>query len=437
MGTLFSRDSIWNLKWSIWEWQVGIKISPKPTKTSKENMKRLGRLWDKVLDLDNGFVAVVEGTQNKRTHRETQRFYFSIDEVAENPSCYHVIDPRRAKEYVESRLIPDLKNRTWKPKPPRYIHRWCKNKSTNGGKWRDLYVPNFDDHIIAHMAMKIAMPAFTRGMHPNCCGSVPGRGIKHIVKSVSHWMQDDRGCRYFVKLDIRHFFDNIDGDKLMGILEKHIKDKRILWVFDEIIKSAPVACPVGYYTSPFFANLYLQDLDWYIEQGLYKVRRGKRVKWVRHYLRYMDDMLLIGTSRKDLYKAVQAIEWYLMDHYQLRIKDTWEIKTIGKHEQIDGEWRLKDGTYWCDIGGYKFCKDSTIMRDGIFLASIRLARKMFKQDYYTPHQCQSLVSRMGWSSHCDSQHFNENIKRYVNLKTTRRIISDVDKSKQRRKPKTA
>ena len=399
-------------------------------------MKRFGRLWNEVLNLDNGFVAVVEGTQNKRNHRETKRFYFSKEEVAKYPSCYHVVAPVRAKAYV-AKLIPGLKNQTWKPKPPRYIHRFCHNRTTKGGKWRDLYVPAFDDHIIAHMVMKIAMPAFTKGMHPHCCGSVPGRGIKHIVKMVSHWMQDDKECRYFVKLDIKKFFDNIDGNKMMDILEKHIKDKRVLWVFDEIIHSAPVACPVGYYTSPFFANLYLQDFDWFVEQELYKVRRGKRIKYVRHYLRYMDDMLLIGTSKKDLYKAVKAIERYLMIHYGLRIKDTWEIKTIGKHEQIDNQWKLKEGTFWCDIGGYKFCKDSTIMRGGIFLATERLARKMFKDDYYTVFQCQSMNSRIGWASHCNSQHFIENIKQYVNIKTTRRIISDVDKSRKQRSSQTA
>lgn len=437
MGSLFSRDSIWNLKWSIWEWQVGTKISPKPTKTSKENMKRLGRLWDKVLDLDNGFVAVVEGTVNKRKHRETQRFYFSEEEAAEYPPCYHAIDPVKAKAYISEKIIPQLKNCTWKAKQPRYIRRYCINKTHTKGKWRDLYVPAFDDHIIAHMVMKVAMPAFERGMHPNCCGSVPGRGIKHIVRMVNHWMQDDRECRYFVKLDIRKFFDNIDGDKLMTILRKHIKDRYVLWVFDEIIKSAPVACPVGYYTSPFFANLYLQDMDWFIEQDLYKYRRGKRVKWVRHYLRYMDDMLLIGTSKSDLRKAVYAIQKYLIDNFSLKLKNTWEIKRIGKHEEIDGKWKLKPETYWCDIGGYKFCKDSTIMRDGIFLASKRLASKMFKEDYYTMHQCQSLVSRLGWSTHCDSQHFVDEIRQKVNLKTTRRIISDVDKSKQRRIRQTA
>lgn len=394
-------------------------------------MKRLGHLWDEVLNLENGFVAVVEGTQNKRKDRATKRFYFSAEEVAENPSHYHVIDPVKAKQYV-SHLVPALRNQTWKPKEPRFIHRYCRNRTQKKGKWRDLYVPAFDDHIIAHMIMNKAMPAFNRGMHPHCCGSVPGRGIHHIVKSVRHWMQDDLECRYFVKLDIKKFFDNIQRDILIRKLEGKIKDRYVLWALKQIIDSAPVACPVGYYTSPFFANLYLQDMDWFIEQDLYKVRRGNRIKWVRHYLRYMDDMLLIGTSKADLKKAIRAIQKYLWDKYGLTIKPTWEIKRIGKHDLIDGEWKLKHDTFWCDIGGYKFCKDSVILRDGIFLATERLARKMFKQDYYTVHQCESMVSRVGWSSHCDNDHFVKRIKQYVNLKTTRRIISDVEKVKQRR-----
>ena len=98
-----------------------------------------------------------------------------------------------------------------------------------------------------------------------------------------------------------------------------------------------------------------------------------------------------------------------------------EIKAIGKHELVDGIWRMKPGTYWCDIGGYKFCRDAVIMRDGIFLAARRLARKMCKQGYYKDKQCKSLQSRLGWAEHSDSKYFYENeIIPYVNLKAVRR-----------------
>lgn len=386
-------------------------------------MKRLGKCWEQVLEPDNGFVAVWEGTLNKRKHKETQRFFFGPEEVQQNPSCYRQIDPKRAKAYTAV-LAERLRNGTWEPKQPRAVRRFCRNKTSKKGKWRDLYVPAFDDHIVSHMIMQVAMPAFTKGMHPHCCGSVPRRGIKHIVRTVSHWAQDDKECRYFVKLDIRKFFDNIKADILISILKRKIKDVYIIGALEKLILSAPSACPVGFYTSPFFANLYLQDMDWYIEQQLYKIRRDKRIKWVRHYLRYMDDMLLMGTSKADLYKAVRCIKKYLKDHYDLEIKPAWEIKRIGKHIMTAKGWKLQPGTSWIDIGGYKFSKDSTIMRSGIFLAARRLARKIFRSDYYRLRDCQSINSRLGWAGHCDSHKFIEReIKPYVDIKRTRRVIS--------------
>ena len=270
-----------------------------------------------------------------------------------------------------------------------------------------------------------------KGMYPHCCGSVPGRGIKHIYENVGYWMQHDLKCRYFVKLDIRKFFDSIDRDILLDKLSKKIKDKKSLEVFKQIIDSAPVACPIGYYTSPWFANLYLESLDWYIVQNLYKMRRDKRIPYVRHYLRYVDDMLLIGTSKVDLEKAIREIQRYLKENYGLEIKPCWEIKKIGKHEIVDGIWKLKPDTYWCDIGGYKFCKDSTILRDGVYLSAKRLAVKMSKSEYYTQHQCQSINARVGWSSHCNNKNFMETaIKPYVDLSRTKEVISHVDKKRK-------
>ena len=394
-------------------------------------MKRIGNLWLDVVDVGNGIQSVIDGTRFKRGQRAVKPLLYSDEAVAKDKSLWHRIDTDKARVYVE-RLISGLVNETWRHLTPRHKRQFCRNRASNHGKWRDLYIPCLDDHIIAHMVMNASIKAFTRGMHPHCCGSVPNRGIAHVNKTVRKWMEKDRKCRYFVKLDIKHFFDNIDRDRLLTVIEGKIKDPDVIWIFRQIIDSAPVPCPVGYYTSPWFANLYLEELDWYVEQQLYKERRGKRIKYVRHYLRYVDDILLVGTSKSDLEKAIHGIQKYLHDERGLEIKKTWEIKAIGKHEFVDGKWKLKDGTYWCDIGGYKFCKDGCILRDGIFLATRRLARQMQKNGYYTPHQSSSLNSRLGWTSHCDSKNFvRDEIEPYVDIKTTRRIVSDVGKNGKR------
>lgn len=388
-------------------------------------MKRIGNVWPDVVSISNGIQAIIDGTRFKRGHRDVQWLLYSDEVVQQKPELYHRIDLEKAKPYAE-KLTASLISGTWQHSPPRTRRQYCRNRASSRGKWRNLCIPILDDHIVAHMVMNASMEAFMRGMHPHCCGSVPGRGIQHVNRTVRRWMQNDKACRYFVKLDIRHFFDSIDRDTLMEVLRSKIKDKKALDVFEQIIDSAPVPCPIGYYTSPWFANLYLEKFDWFVEQQLYKERRGKRIKYVRHYLRYVDDVLLLGTSKRDLEKAVAEIKAYLKETRGLEIKDSWEIKAIGKHDGED--WQMRPGTYWCDIGGYKFCKDSTVLRDGIFLSARRLARTMHKRGYYTEHQSYGINSRVGWASHCDSRNFiRDDIEPYVDIPTTRRIVSDVGK----------
>ena len=428
------------MKLKLSELNVLSRYRPKRTRRRKAKkgniVKKAKGLWQKALRTENSVKAVVDGTKYKRGDRAVQKLLYDDEMVEQHPNLYHLIDKNKAVGYVTP-LIENLRNHTWKHGRPKYRRQFCKNKASNGGKWRDLYIPQLDDHIIAHIIMEPCKEVFMRGMHPFCCGSVPGRGIKTIVKQVDHWMKDDKECRYFVKLDIVHFFDNINGDILMQKLRDKIKDPDILWGHQQIIESAPLACPVGYFTSPWYANLYLEKLDWHIVQDLFKERRGKRIPYVRHYLRYMDDMLLIGTSKSDLEKAVKEIKRYLWDELGLEIKPTWEIKAIGKHEYVDGKWKLKKGTYWCDMGGYKFCKDATVMRDRIYLSAKHTSRRIFREERYTIYRCQSINAKIGWAKHADSYQFIQNeIKPYVNIKLTRRIISDVDKNRKQRTGKT-
>lgn len=397
-------------------------------------MKRIGNIREYLVSPENGLMAVIRGTENKRKKREVQRLLYSDEVVDEHPELWRQVDPEKAREYIAP-VCKKLANGTWKHHEPIYRRQFC--RAASGGKWRDLFIPCLEDHIVHHMVMQACMKAFTRGMHPHCCGSVPGRGIKHIVHWVRYWMQEDKECRYFVKLDIRKFFPSIDRNILYDVLKTKIKDPFALSLFEQILDSAPQSCPVGYYPSPWLSNLYLEELDWFIEQQLYKERRGKRIKYVRHHLRYADDILLIGTSKSDLEKAIRAIRKYTREKRNLDIKQEWEIKAIGKHELIDGKWKMKPGTYWCDIGGYKFCKDAMVLRDGVFLSASRLAKRMGKQGFYTDHQCQSINARIAWADQAGSENFKETyIKPYVNIKKARRQISELDKVRKLRRKKT-
>lgn len=388
-------------------------------------MKRAGNLWPKIFDRTLAQQSVRKAVEFKKGNRVVQKLLLYSDaDVKKNPSLYHQVDPIKLEKYTDE-CLEELKNKTWVHKKPALKLQFCRNRSKKKGKWRTLGIPCLKDHCIAHIIMGVAEEVFMKGMHPGCCGSVPGRGIKTVVKKTKYWIKrDKKNCRYFVKLDIKKFFDNITADILKKCIREHFKDPNIIWAIDQIIDSCEFACPVGYYTSPWFGNLLLQKMDWYVEQELHKYRRNKIIKYVKHYVRYMDDILLFGSSKSDLYKAVKVVNKFLIEEYGLHIKTNWEIKELGNKDSHK---------FGVDICGYKFFKDCTILRDGIFLNASRLARKIYKQGYVKVHQAMSILSKIGWSKMVNCRNFlNNYIKPYVHIKLARRKIGYVAKVENRR-----
>ena len=79
--------------------------------------------------------------------------------------------------------------------------------------------------------------------------------------------------RYFLKLDIRKYFDTIDHEILKRLIRRKFKDNDLLWLIDVFIDhpvpwtSPGKGIPIGNLTSQHFANFYLSGLDHYIKGG--------------------------------------------------------------------------------------------------------------------------------------------------------------------------
>lgn len=380
-------------------------------------MKRLGNIWPQLVSMDTMTKAVYEAIRFKRSDPMVIKKLMTDGKVDLEKVTHF------AKEIVEQ-----LNDGTYRCDKPLHKHLYCtsKSKAYGKGKWRDIYCPSLRDHVLHHALMIVCMPAFTRGMDDHCCGSIPGRGTIAVKRYVEKWTRSG-DTNYFVKLDVAHFFDSIEQGLLMQCFARHIKDTKVLDMLAQVVRSAPIACPVGYYTSPWFANLFLQDLDHFIKQDLYKERRGKRIPFVVHHVRYMDDMLLMGNSKRDLEKAVRAIIKFCAN-IGLKIKTCWEIKRIAI---LDGHKVRKD-TYRIDICGYVFDREHTRVRDGIYLSTMRLARKMRTikrkhNGYMSLKDCQSLVSKAGWAEHANSVGMLHEIDRLVNFDEVRKVISNATK----------
>ena len=391
-------------------------------------MKRVGNLYRIMKEKDTAKTAILEGTRNKHYLKEVQKRFLSED--------LHTVDLNKIDEEAQ-KLVDGIEK--WEPMPltVKYFHM-------PGHKDRQLAVPTLTDHLYGWMLILALKPVLMRGMHRFCVGSVPGRGIEFGRAAVERWVQHDQDSKYFVKLDIRQYYRNVDTNLLKDRFRRVVKDEEMLRQIDLHIDMSKHAVdvkqkphpeieglPIGTYTAPWFANFYLQQLDHFITEQLYKTRRGKRQNYVRHYLRNIDDMLLIGSGKRDLEKAVRAIIDYL-DNLGLSIHEEWEIKRIGEMVDIDGEYRLKSGTYPIDILGYKFYKAETTVRASIYLNTVRTAkriRKDLEHGRIMLHDAESLVSRIGWCSHSDSKTLMRQIGQIVPLKFVKEVISYAAKNR--------
>ena len=80
-----------------------------------------------------------------------------------------------------------------------------------------------------------------------------------------------------------------------------IKDKEFIQLISRVLENGGKGLPIGYYTSQWFSNFYLEGLDHLIKEQLD----------IKVYIRYVDDMLLVESNKRKLQKAIPTIKGYL------------------------------------------------------------------------------------------------------------------------------
>ena len=158
-------------------------------------------------------------------------------------------------------------------------------------KERIICAASFPERIIHHAVMNICEPYFERFQifHSYACRK--GKGQHAALLSAFHYA---KSSPFFLKMDVRKYFDSIDHEILFNRLTRLFKDHRLLDLLSRIIDSYHTApgkgVPIGNLTSQYFANHYLASFDHYVKETL----------GVKRYIRYMDDMLFFSSSPSDL-----------------------------------------------------------------------------------------------------------------------------------------
>ncbi|KJU83685.1 RNA-directed DNA polymerase [Candidatus Magnetobacterium bavaricum] len=150
------------------------------------------------------------------------------------------------------------------------------------GKMRPLGIPSGDDKLVQEvwrmLLEQIYEPVFSNDSH----GFRPVRSCHTALKRVSQW----QGTKWFIEFDIKGFFDNINHDKLIDILEKKIEDKKVIKTIKSMLKAGYMedwkynktfsGTPQGGIISPILANIYLNELDEFV--GTIDFNKGERRK---------------------------------------------------------------------------------------------------------------------------------------------------------------
>ena len=237
-------------------------------------MKRVGYLYEKMLNLDLIKLAIRKAAQGK-----TARGYIA---VVLNDIDSHA---QKIKAMLESESVMLSPNRQIT-----LYDRSCE-------KTRLITVPKFyPDQIIHWVVMLVLEPVITKGMYRYSCGSIPNRGGMEAKRYVERVIREDK-ARYVAKLDISKFFNNVKPAILMTLFRRKIKDEKFLRLIGQILENGGDCLPIGYYTSQWFSNFYLERFDHYVKEQLK----------VQYYIRFVDDMVLFGTNKRKLRRAVEAM----------------------------------------------------------------------------------------------------------------------------------
>lgn len=292
----------------------------------------------------------------------------------------------------------------------------------SSNKEREIIVPDLHEHIIHHMLISSLKPLFTIGMYDHTYSSIPGRGLHKCSRYIRRKIDNQpRDCKYFMQLDIHKFFGSINHNTLKDILRLYIHDIKIRELLFSVIDVTDRGLPIGFYTSHWLANWFLQPLDHMISE-----RWGAQV-----YARYMDDMIIGGSNKRELHRMLDKIRFWLEGH-GLELKPNYQIY---RFDYIDQDLRRRGRSV--DFIGFRFFRDKTLLRKSIMMRMIRKANHIGKKGYMNITDAHQMMSYLGWISWADVYHvYTEFIAPHVTFKQCSKFISQYDKKYKNDTPET-
>ena len=305
-------------------------------------LKRIGNLFDITFSKESLYQAYIDARKGKRKKQACFNFEVALGSNLES-------------------LYEEIHSRTYKPRP-------YKKFIVYEPKERTIYAPAFRDIVVQHAIYRVIYPIFDRAFIDQSFACRKGMGTHKCSQQTQRYMRECGDDEYTLKLDIRKFFYSIDRVILRKLVEKKIKDQKlvdIMMMFAEMGTS--VGIPIGNLLSQIYALIYMNPVDHFV----------KRVLKAKKYVRYVDDFILIGVTRDQCLEYRKRIIEFLKENLSLELSKS----TIQK---------VKKGL---NFVGYRTWKTKKFIRK----YSLYKFRKMVKQNNQA-----AAVSILGHAKHTNS-----------------------------------
>lgn len=267
--------------------------------------------YEQIYRFEHLYRAYLDSRKSKRTTREVIQF-----EMNAGTNLY--------------RIQEELKTGTYKLAG--YYHF-----TIHDPKVREIYALHYRDRIVQHsLCDNLLAPYFEKHLIYDNAACRKNKGTLFAINRLSGFMHQHfrkYGCHgYFLKCDIRKFFDNIDHEILKDRLKGIVDDTRTLHMLYDIIDSYEITpgkgIPMGNQTSQWFALFYLDPLERLIKENLQ----------IKYYTRYMDDCILISHSKDVLNHALLQMRACL-SNLKLEFNEKTQIFPISHGIEYLG-WRF-------------------------------------------------------------------------------------------------
>lgn len=317
-------------------------------------VKRVGNLFDKMVSIENLTDAYKNARKGKSHHKDVIAFEENIED---NLLALQKMLIDGAYHTSEYRIFT--------------IHERGKDREV-----ADL--PFYPDRIVHRALMNVIKEPIVKNLIPQTYAALPGKGTHQAHEQLKKYLRN-KDATHYLKIDIKKYFASIDRNILFGMLERRIKDRRVLDLCRRILDEYPLSgIPIGNYTSQYFANFYLSEIDHFMKECYH----------CRYYIRYMDDIIILGWSKRWLHRAYRKLS----------------VLTEKIHLTIKGNWCIRPVTEGIDYVGFVTYPTHSLLRKKIKTAVKKAVKTALSHSPLTSHDRGSINSYHGYSQWCDCKH---------------------------------